>query len=174
MTFHQKVWSLYPCAVANSSLAFLCRFWSSGFFLSEQPFRLCQYRTCFTVGIDTSVPVSSSIFTRCFAVDLGLICTFCTKVRSSLGDNICLLTERYDGCVVPWCLYLCTIVCTDECGTFRCLEIALKNEPDYNFISEVLADLFSVPHDVKQWGTEFGRPWNTSTGTPLIDSNDVN
>ena len=41
-----------------------------------------------------------------------------------------LLPERYDGCVFPWCLYLRTIVCTDERGTFRCLEIAPKDEPD--------------------------------------------
>ena len=41
-----------------------------------------------------------------------------------------LLPERYDGCVVPWCLYLRTTICTDECGTFRRLEIALKDEPD--------------------------------------------
>ena len=59
---------------------FLWRFWSSGFFLAERPFRLCRYRTCFTVDIDTFVPVSCSIFTRSFAVVLGLICTFRTKV----------------------------------------------------------------------------------------------
>ena len=41
-----------------------------------------------------------------------------------------LLLEMYDGCVVPWCLYLRTIVCTDEHGTFRHLEIAPKDEPD--------------------------------------------
>jgi hypothetical protein len=46
----------------------------------------CQYMTCFTVDIDTFVPVFSSIFTRSFAAVLGLICTFRTKVRSSLGD----------------------------------------------------------------------------------------
>ena len=40
-----------------------------------------------------------------------------------------LLPEWYDGCVVPWCLYLRTIICTDERGTFRCLEIAPKDEP---------------------------------------------
>jgi hypothetical protein len=40
------------------------------------------------------------------------------------------LPERYDGCVLPWCLYLRAIVCTDEGGTFRCLEIAPKDEPD--------------------------------------------
>ena len=82
------------------------------------------------VDIDTFVLVSSSIFTRSFDVVLGLICAFCNKVRSSLGDRRRLLPERYEGCVVPWCLYLQTIVCTDEPGTFRCLEIAPKDEPD--------------------------------------------
>ena len=43
---------------------------------------------------------------------------------------MCLLPERNDGFVVPWCLYLRTIVCTDERGTFRHLEIAPKDEPD--------------------------------------------
>ena len=43
---------------------------------------------------------------------------------------MCLLPERYDGCVAPWCLYLRTIVCTDERGIFRRLEIAPKEEPD--------------------------------------------
>ena len=69
-------------------------------------------------------------FTRSFAVVLGLICTFHTKERSSLGDRTHLPPERYDGCVVPWCLYLRTIVSTDERGTFRRLEIAPKVEPD--------------------------------------------
>ena len=41
-----------------------------------------------------------------------------------------LLPERCDGYVVPWCLYLRTIVCTDERGTFRHLEIAPKDELD--------------------------------------------
>ena len=62
----------------------------------------------------------------CSGIDLH----FCTKVRSSLGDRTHLLPERYDGCTVPWCLYLRTVVCTDERGTFRCLEIAPKDEPD--------------------------------------------
>ena len=31
--------------------------------------------------------------------------------------------------MVPWCLYLRTIVCTDERGTFSHLEIAPKDEP---------------------------------------------
>jgi hypothetical protein len=83
------------------------------------------------VDIDNFVTVSSSIFTRSFDVVLGLICTFRTKVRSFLGYRIRLLPERYNGCVVPWCLYLHTIVCTDERGTFRHLEIAPKDEPDF-------------------------------------------
>ena len=49
----------------------------------------------FTVGIDTFVPVSSSIFTRSYAVVLGLICTFHTKVLSSLGDRTRLLPKWY-------------------------------------------------------------------------------
>ena len=101
--------------------------------------------------------MTSSIITSSFAVVLGLICTFCTKVCSSLGDRTRLLPEQYDICVVPWCLYLHTIVCTDERGTFRCLEIALKDKPDdvYNYFSEVLAYLFPFSHDVKQRDTEF-------------------
>ena len=106
--------------------SFLCWFWSGGFILAEWPFRLCRYRTRFTGDIDTFVPFFFSIFTRSFAVVLGLICTFCAKVPSSLGDRACLLPEWYDGCVVPWF----NIVCTDEHGTFRRLEIAPKDEPD--------------------------------------------
>ena len=118
--------------------------------------------TFITVDIDTFVPVSYSIFTRSYAVVLGLICIFHTKVHSSLGHRTHLLPEQYGGCLVPWCFYLRTIVCTDECDTFRHLEIAPKDEPDlwvYNFSSEVLADFFRFFHDVKQRGTEFeGRP----------------
>ena len=65
------------------------------------------YRTCFTVDIDAFVPVSSSIFTRSFATVLGLICTFRTKVLSSLGDRMRFLPERCDGCVVFILAYYC-------------------------------------------------------------------
>ena len=41
-----------------------------------------------------------------------------------------LLPEWYDDCVDLWCLFLRTIVCADERGTFRHLEIAPKDEPD--------------------------------------------
>jgi hypothetical protein len=84
---------LSTCVIANHCLAFLWRFWSRGFFLAEQPFSLCRYRFRFTADIDTFVPVSSSIFTRSFAVVLGLIWTFYTKIHPSLGDRTCLLPE---------------------------------------------------------------------------------
>ena len=40
------------------------------------------------------------------------------------------LPEQYDSYVVPWCLNLRTIVCTDERGTFRHWKIAPKDVPD--------------------------------------------
>ena len=73
-----------------------------------------------------------------------------------------LLPERYDGCMVPWCLNLRTIVCTDERGTFRHLKIVHKMNQTcggLQFFSEVLADFFRFSYDVKQRGTDFeGRP----------------
>jgi hypothetical protein len=80
-----------------------------------------------------------------------LICTFRTKVCSSLGDTTHLLPEQCDGCVVPWCLYLHTIVCTGECGTFRCLEIALKDEPDLwrsTILFWVVGEMICVMHNI--------------------------
>jgi hypothetical protein len=101
-TFLQKLRSLSHVQLQTV----VWRFCSSGFFLAERPFRLCRYRTRFTVDI--------LLYLHLHKVVLGLICTFRTKVRSSLGDRVRLLPERYDGCVVPWCLHLHTIVCTDE------------------------------------------------------------
>ena len=68
-----------------------------------------------------------------------------------------LFPEWCDGCVVPWCLYLHTIVCTDERGIFRRLEIAPNDEPDLwrstIFLRSLLIS-FDF-RDVKQRGTEF-------------------
>ena len=157
---------------------FLWRFWGNGFILAERPFTLCRYRTSFTVDIDTFVPVYSSIFIRSFAVVLGLICTFHAKVRASLGDRTCLLPWAVWWLRGPmvfilanYCLYRWTwyIQAFGNCS---------QDEPDLlrsTIFVEVLADFFWFSHDVKQRGTELeGRPWNTSTGTPPIDSNDVN
>ena len=138
-TFLKKIQSLSPWLFC-------------GFFLAERPFRLCRYRTLFTVDIETFVPVSSSIFTRSFAVFLGLIYTFHTKVCSSLRDRMLLLRERYDGCVGPWCLYLRTIVCTDKRGTFRFLEIAPKDE----------VDLWRSPFFLRSWLISFDLPMMSS------------
>ena len=97
---------------------------------SSLPFRLCRYRTRFYCGYRCFCTCFLQHLYKSFAAVLGLICTFPTKVRSSLGDRTHLLPEQYDSCVVPRCLYLRNIVCTDECGTFRRLEIAPKNELD--------------------------------------------
>jgi hypothetical protein len=131
-TFLQKVWSLSPCAVAKLSLAFYGGFGAvaSSLLSGHSGYVDIGLWLYLTVDIDTFVPVSSSIFTGSFAAVLGLNCTSHIKVHSSLGDRTGLLPEQYDCCVVPWCLYLRTIVCTDEHGTFRHLEMSPKDEPD--------------------------------------------
>ena len=69
-------------------------------------------------------------------------------------------------CLYRWMWYLQAFGNCSQ-GWTRLVEV-------YNCSSEVLADFFWFSHDVKQRGTEFeGRPWNTSTGTPPINSNDV-
>ena len=74
--------------------------------------------------------------------------------------------------LVYYCLYRLTwyLQAFGNCsqGWTRLVEV-------YKWFSEVLADFFRFPHDVKQRDTEFeGRPWNTSTDTPPIDWNYVN
>ena len=64
-------------------------------------FQVMSMWDSFYCACSTFVPVSSSIFRRSFAVVLGLICTSCTKVRSSLGDRMRLLPERYAGLLGP-------------------------------------------------------------------------
>ena len=97
------VWLFYGCfgAVASSLLSGLSDYVDIGLVLLR-----------IEILLNLFPPAS-------FAVVLGLIRTSRTKVRSSLGERKFLLPELYDGCVVPWCLYLRTIVCTDEHGTFR-------------------------------------------------------
>ena len=148
-------------------------FWSCGFFLAERPWRLCRYRARFTGDIDTFVPVSSSVFTRSFAAVLGLICTFRNK-RSSLGDSF------LSGMTAAWShgVYTCVLLFVQmnvvPSGIWKLLQKMNQTCGCLQFFSEVLADLFWFSHDVKQRGTEIeGRPWNTSTRTPPIDSNDV-
>ena len=124
---------------------FLWRYWSSGFFLAVRPFRLCQYRTSFSVDIDTFVPVSSSIFTRSFAVVLGLICTFRTKVRSSLGDRTRLLPERYDGHGVYTRILLFVQMNVVLAGVWKLLP---RMNQTCGGLQEVLADFFGFSNAV--------------------------
>ena len=82
------------------------------------------------MDIDTSVPVSSSIFTRFFAVVLGLIHTFLTKVRSSLGDRTRLLLS---GIMSAWShgVYTCVLLFVQmNVVPSGVREIAPKDEPD--------------------------------------------
>jgi hypothetical protein len=147
---------------------FLWRFWSSGFFLAERPFRLCQYRTRYTLD--------KIYFCTCFLQHLHKVLCCCSGIDLPFSHQSTFNSRRH--LPSPYWAVLRTIVCTDECGTFRHLKITPKDEPDLwrcTFFSEVLAYLFWVSQDVKRRGTGFeGRPWNKSTGTPPIDSNYVN
>ena len=62
---------------------------------------------------------------RSLTVVLELICTFDTKVRSSLGDRMCLLPEWYDG--VYTCILLFVQMNVVPSGV---VEISPKDEPD--------------------------------------------
>ena len=84
------------------------------------------------MDIDNFVPISSSIFTRSFAVVLGLICTFHTKV--------CLISRRQNafsllsGMRAAWShgVYTCVLLFVQM--NIRHLEIAPKDEPDLSTI----------------------------------------
>ena len=67
-----KIRYVSTCAVANCSLAFLWQFWSSGFFLAVQTFRLCQYRTCFYCGY--------RYFCTCFLQHLHKVLCCCSGI----------------------------------------------------------------------------------------------
>ena len=58
--------------------------------------------------------------------------------------------------MVPWCLYLRTIVCTDERGTFRRLEIAPNDEPD-----------------LWKYSIYFLRSWLISIDFPMLSSKEA-
>ena len=138
-------------------------------------FQVMSIKDLFYCGYRYFVPVSSSIFTRSFAVALGLICTFRTKVHSSLGDRTHFLPERYDGCVVPWCLYLHTIVCTDKpSGIWKLLPMMNQTCGGLQLFFWGLGWyllIFPWCQAKSHWFE--GRSWNASTGTPPIDLNNV-
>ncbi|CDQ60453.1 unnamed protein product [Oncorhynchus mykiss] len=73
------------------------RFWSSGFFLAERPFRLCRYRARFTVDIDTFVPVSPSIFTRSFVVVPSGVWKLHPRMNQTCGAYCGHCSERIWG-----------------------------------------------------------------------------
>ena len=66
-----------PMCSCKPKSGFFMQFWSSGFFLAERPFRLCCYRTCFTVDIDTFLPVFlqhlHTVLCCCSEIDLHFL-----------------------------------------------------------------------------------------------------
>lgn len=103
----------------------------------KQWFLLCLNSLSDYVDISTVkwvlyVFVSTSIFTRSFAVVLDLICIFCIFYLS-LCDNTYHLPELNDSHIVLWCLYLHMIVCRDKSCTFGHLKIASTSGPDFFF-----------------------------------------
>ena len=152
-TFLQKVWSCPHVELQTIVWLFYAGFGAvASSLLSDLSIEdsfYCGYRyicTCFLQHLH-------NVLCCCSAIDLHFShqSTFISRRQNASPS------WAYDGCVVPWCLYLHTIVCTDERGTFRHLEIAPKDEPDLwrstNYFSEVLVDFFWFPHDVKQRGT---------------------
>ena len=152
--------------------------WSSGFFLAERPFKLCQYRPHFTVDIDTFVPVSSSIFTRSFCCCSGIDLHFShqsTLISRRQNASSTWAVWRLRGPMVFILAYYCLYRWTWYLQAFgNCSQGWTRLVEVYNCFSEVLADFFWFSLDFKQRGTEFeGRPWNILSGTPPIDSNYV-
>ena len=81
--------------------------------------------------------------------------------------------------MVPWSLYFRTIVCTDECGTLRYLEIALKDEPDWWGSTMLFLRSWLIYFDFPMMSSKDALSLkvgleHTSTGKPTIDSNYVN
>ena len=93
-----------------------------------------------------------------------------------------LFTPKYvSGMTAAWSLgvYTCVLLFVQmnviPSGACKLLPRMNQTCGGLQLFSEVMADLFLFSHDVKQRGTEFEvRPWNISTGTLPIDSNDVN
>lgn len=85
------------------------------------------------MDIDTFVPVSSSVL-KTFVVVMGCM-------GSSLPEDVC---------VIPWCLYLHSIVCLHKCGAIRHLEIVSKDEPDLWRSWVIAFEFFMVKHEFKE------------------------
>ena len=154
---------------------FLWRFWSSGFFLAERPFRLCWYRTRFTVNID--------IFCTCFLQHLHNVLCCCSGIDLHISYQGTLISRRQNespSWAVWWLhcpmVFILAYYCLNRLTWYiqafgNCSQGWTRLVEVYNLYS----DFFWFSHDVKQRDTDFeGMLWNKSTGTPPIDSNYVN
>ena len=157
---------------------FLWWFWSSGFFLAKQPFKVMSISDSFYCGCRNICTCLlqhlHKVLCCCSGIDLHFShqSTFTSRRQNaSLSWAVWWLRGPMVFIRAYYCLYrlMWYLQAFGNCSQWwtRLLEI-------YNCFSEVLADFFWCSHDVKQRGTEFeGRPWNTSTGTPPIYSNYV-
>ena len=122
------------------------------------------------------------LFCTCFLQHLHKVLCCCSGIDLHFSHQSMFISRRQNAspslavlwlrpmvfilayyCLYRWTWYLRAFGNCSQ-GWTRLMEV-------YNLFSEVLANLFWFSHDVKQRGTEFqGRPWNTSTGTPPIDS----
>lgn len=79
------------------------------------------------------MPISSSIFTRSFAVLLGLIYTYRTKARSSMRQK---LSPYLTSLMIEWSIYTfvlyCIIYTNEQCTTSSDLwKYFLKDKPNF-------------------------------------------
>ena len=75
-----------PMCSCKPQSGFLWRFWSSGFFLAEWPFRLCRYRTRFTVDIDT-----------CFFQHLHKVICCCSGIDLHISHQSTFIHRRQNA-----------------------------------------------------------------------------
>ena len=137
-----------------SCLAFLWRFSSSGFFLAERPFRLCRYRTRFTVDFDSFVPVFLQHLHKdlccCSGIALHHQSTFISRRQNA---------SFLSGMMAAWshgvhtCVLLFVQMNVEPSGIWKLLPRMNQNCGGVQFL--VLADFFSFSHDVNQRETGF-------------------
>ena len=108
---------------------FWCCFWSNGFFLVKLSFSPCRSPTHFSVDNDTLSPASVASSQGVLLLFWGWYAHFTPK-HIHLWDTepVSFLSGMLTGHLR--CLYMGIIVRTDECCTFRHLEIVPKDEPN--------------------------------------------
>ena len=165
-----------PCVVANRSLAFYGGFGAVTYSLLSGLSGYTDIGACFTVDVDR-------YFRTRFLQHLHRVLCCCSGIDLHFSHHSMFISKRQNASpswtlwrlrglmvfiLVYYCLYRWTwyLQAFGNCsqGWTRLVEV-------YNCFSEVLADFFWFSHAEAM---SEGRPWNTFTGTPPIDSNYVN